>query len=75
MPPDRRVRPAAAKDLCLTIDNPEEGMEVEIRRLLDLHCQYWVNGREVGAHGTPPPPPIGRICPVQSQMLPGDSNE
>ena len=33
-------------------------MEVEIRRLLDLHCQYWVNGREVGAHGTPPLPQL-----------------
>ena len=53
MHPDRRERPAAAKDWCFTINNPEEGMEVEFRRLLDLHCQYWVYGREVGAQSTP----------------------
>ena len=35
----------------------------------------WMEEKWVLTAQSPPPSPIGRICPVQSHMLPGDSNK
>ena len=40
MPPDRRCRPAAAKDWCFTLNNPEVRMEEGLKRLLVTHCAF-----------------------------------
>ena len=49
---DRRVCAAAAKDWVWTLNNPTAEVEEGLHRLLDLHCAYWVYGREVGQQGT-----------------------
>ena len=49
---DRRVCAAAAKDWVWTLNNPTAEVEEGRHRFLDLHCAYWVYGREVGQQGS-----------------------
>ena len=45
---DLRVCAAAAKDWVWTLNNLTAEVEEGLHRLLNLHCAYWVYGREVG---------------------------
>ena len=47
MPQHRRIHSAAAKDWGWTLNDPTAEVEEGRRRLLDLHCNYWVYSREV----------------------------